>query len=135
MTIDENQLQNLVPLNGLTFDMRNELAQKSRTDTVTKGRYAFKHGDNDSESVYIVEGEVELLSEAGDALKQIKAGTEEAMHPLAPGQPRLLSARVVADATFIRINRDLIDLMFDVGSLLSPPARKNKGAFTSWMIQ
>jgi len=110
-TIDEHQLQRLVPLNGLTSDMLRELAQKSRIEDITAGRYAFKHGGTDKESVYIVGGEVELLGETGDSVKRIKAGTEEATHPLAPGQPRPLSARVVSDATFILINRDLLDLM------------------------
>jgi CRP-like cAMP-binding protein len=111
MTIDEHQLKTLVPLNGLTSDMIRELVEKSRTDTITTGRYAFKQGITDNESVYLVAGEVDLLDEAGESVKRIKAGTEEATHPLAPGQPRPLSARVISDATLIRIDRDLLDLM------------------------
>jgi len=111
ITIDKQLLKTLVPLNGLTTDMIRELEEKLRTENITAGRYAFKQGSTDNEVAYLVAGEVELLDEAGKSVKHIKASTEEATHPLAPGQPRPLSARVVSDATFIRINRDLLDLM------------------------
>ncbi|MCW8964430.1 MAG: cyclic nucleotide-binding domain-containing protein, partial [Gammaproteobacteria bacterium] len=111
VTIDEHLLKTFIPMNDLSSDKVRELAEKSSISTITAGRYAFKHGDTDNVSVYLVEGEIELLDETGNSLKHIKGGTDEAMHPLAPGQPRSLSARVVADATIIRINRDLLDLM------------------------
>lgn len=111
ITIDKQLLMTLVPLSGLTMDMIVELEEKLRTETITTGRYVFKQGSTDNEAAYLVAGEVELLDEAGKSVKHIKAGTEEATHPLAPGQPRTLSARIVSDATFVRINRDLLDLM------------------------
>jgi CRP-like cAMP-binding protein len=111
MTIDEHFLKSFVPMTDLTSDKVRELAEKSSTSTISAGRYAFKHGDTDNVSIYLTEGEIELLDETGNSLKHIKGGTDEAMHPLAPGQPRTLSARVVSDATIIRVNRDLLDLM------------------------
>lgn len=109
--VDKQVLRKLVPLNALNPEHFSELIGKVKTDTVTKGRYAFKKGDQDKASVYIIEGVVELLNEAGDVLKQIKAGEDDAIHPLAPLQPRQLSARVVEDATFARVDSDLLDLM------------------------
>jgi CRP-like cAMP-binding protein len=111
ITIDKQLLMTLVPLSGLAVDMIGELEEKLRTEAITTGRYAFRQGTTDNENVYLVAGEVHLLNEAGDLVKHIKAGTEEAKHPLAPGQPRPLGARVVSDATFVRIDRDLLDLM------------------------
>jgi len=111
ITIDTQLLKTLIPLNGLTADIIRELKEKLRTETIAAGRYVFKEGSTDNEVAYLIAGEVELLDETGKSVKHIKAGTEEAKHPLAPGQPRPLSARMVSDATFVRINRDLLDLM------------------------
>lgn len=109
--VDKQILRTLVPINGLNPEHFSELSGKVTSDAITKGRYAFKRGDEDKKSVYVIEGEVELINEAGDVLKTVKAGTPDATHPLAPLQPRQLSARVVSDATFARVDSDLLDLM------------------------
>ncbi len=110
-SIDKQILRALVPINGLNPERFSELTEKITVDTVTQGRYAFKRGDEDKKSVYIIAGEVELINEDGRALKQVKGGTPNATHPLAPLQPRQLSARVLKDATFVRVDSDLLDLM------------------------
>ena len=109
--VDKQLLRKLVPINGLTPEHFSELAGKITSDTVSKGRYAFKKGDEDKKSVYVIDGEVELLNDAGDVLKKIKGSDVDANHPLAPLQPRQLSARVSEDATFVRVDSDLLDLM------------------------
>ncbi|MCW8962515.1 MAG: hypothetical protein OQL16_01870, partial [Gammaproteobacteria bacterium] len=93
--VDKHILRKLVPINALNPEHFSELIGKVTTDKITKGRYAFKKGDNDKKSVYIIEGVVELLNESGDVLKSVKGGEEDANHPLAPLQPRQLSARVL----------------------------------------
>lgn len=109
--LDKQVLRTLVPINGLNPERFSELTEKVTVDTVTQGRYAFKHGDQDKKSVYIIAGDVELLNSDGQVLKRVKGGTPGATHPLAPLQPRQLSARVVQDATFVRVDSDLLDLM------------------------
>lgn len=109
--VDKQVFRTLVPINGLNPEHFSELIGKVSSEVITAGRYAFKIGDEDKNSVYIVEGELELLNEAGDSLKKIKGGTEDATHPLAPLQPRQLSARIISDATIIRVDSDLLDLM------------------------
>jgi len=86
--VDKQVLRKLVPINALNPEHFSELAGKVTSDVVTKGRYAFKKGDEDKASVYIINGTVELLNEAGGVLKQVKAGEDDANHPLAPLQPR-----------------------------------------------
>ncbi len=110
-TVDKQVLRTLVPINGLNPERFSELTEKVTVDTVTQGRYAFKRGDEDKKSVYVIDGEVELLNQDGQVLKNIKGGTPNATHPLAPLQPRQLSARIVKDATFVRVDSDLLDLM------------------------
>lgn len=109
--VDKQVLRKLVPINALNPEHFSELIGKIQVDEVSKGRYGFKRGDEDKKSVYVIEGEVELINEAGDVLKTIKAGDTDANHPLAPLQPRQLSARVTEDAKFVRVDSDLLDLM------------------------
>ncbi len=111
VAVDKQVLRTLVPINGLNPERFSELTEKITVDTVTAGRYAFKQGEQDKKSVYIIAGEVELLNQNGQALKRIKGGTPGATHPLAPSQPRQLSARIIKDATFVRVDSDLLDLM------------------------
>ena len=109
--VDKQVLKRLVPINALSPENFSELSGKATTDKVTKGRYAFKKDEQDKKSVYIIEGAVELLNDAGDTLKTVRAGDDDARHPLSPMQPRQLSARVLEDATFVRVDSDLLDLM------------------------
>jgi CRP-like cAMP-binding protein len=109
--VDKQVLKRLVPINALNPENINELVAKLTTDTISKGRYAFKKGDEDKKSVYVIEGAVELINENGEILKTIRAGDVDATHPLSPLQPRQVSAKVIEDATFIRIDSNLLDLM------------------------
>jgi CRP-like cAMP-binding protein len=109
--IDKQLLRSLIPINGLNAENFNELHEKVSAQTVTAGRYIFKRGDSDKDSIYLLEGEVDLINESGDVLKKIKSGTEAASHPLAPIKPRQLSARATADSKFVRIDSDLLDIM------------------------
>jgi len=109
--VDKQLFRSFVPINALNPDNFAELAGKTTTSVVTAGRYIFKKGDEDKMSVYLVDGEVDLVSEKGEVLKKITAGSEQAKHPLGHLQPRQLSAKVVKDATVIRVDSNLLDIM------------------------
>ena len=139
--VDKQVLRTLVPINGLNPEHFSELAAKISSEVITAGRYAFKKGDEDKNSVYIVDGELELLNEAGEPLKSVKGGTPDATHPLAPMVPRQLSARIKSDATIVRVDSDLLDLMltwdqtgsYDVEELNAESADDDDGG--DWMTK
>jgi CRP-like cAMP-binding protein len=141
--VDKQVLKRLVPINALNPENLNELVNKVTTDTVTKGRYAFKKGDEDKKSVYVIEGAVELVDEAGKVLKAVRAGDVDANHPLSPLQPRQVSAKVSEDATFVRIDSDLLDLMltwdqtgsYDVVELSSEEDEDEGGDWMTKLLQ
>ena len=141
--VDKQILRTLVPIDGLNPEHFSELAGKVKTEVITAGRYAFKKGDEDKNSVYIVAGELELLNDAGEVLKTVKGGTADATHPLAPMVPRQLSARITADATIVRVDSDLLDLMltwdqtgsYDVAELNADAADGDDGEGGDWMTK
>lgn len=107
--INSRALASLVPINALTQDNFEELASKTHIQSVQAGRTLFKAGESDKHSVYVLEGEVELIDETKTTV--IKAGSEEARHPLSPQQPRTQLARSKTDCTVAIVDRDLLDVL------------------------
>ncbi|MBU2478236.1 MAG: hypothetical protein KKA36_04035, partial [Gammaproteobacteria bacterium] len=59
---DKRTLQVLVPFNALSPVHFNEVAQKTVVEEIRAGRLVFKEGERDNQSVYLLEGEISLLS-------------------------------------------------------------------------
>jgi CRP-like cAMP-binding protein len=108
--IDPIQLQNFWPLGGLKQASVAALARKASREVIPKGRDLFHAGQSDKRTFYLVRGEVELRK--GDsAVAVIRAGTVEARNPLAPGQPRRLSAHTLSEIECLSIDSDLLDVI------------------------
>jgi len=108
--VDSNVLRTLVPPNALNAENFQELASKAVVESMKAGGTLFKAGASDRETVYLLSGEIELVSDKG-LEKIIKAGTESARHPLANQQPRQFSGKCRTDITFTRFDSDLLDIL------------------------
>ena len=102
-------LQTLVPFHTLSPTHFNEVAQKTTVESVRAGRYLFREGDCDNQSVYVLEGSVNLLS-GREVVNDIVGGTDAARHPIAHQQPRLVSACAHSRCVVARIDSSLLDL-------------------------
>ena len=108
--VDKNVLKVLVPPSALNVENFQELAGKTYVEEIAAGKAVFKEGDTDRQSVYLVDGSIELTSNKGDT-NTVMAGTDIAKHPLANQQPRKHTAIAVADSQIIRIDSDLLDIL------------------------
>jgi CRP-like cAMP-binding protein/rhodanese-related sulfurtransferase len=106
---DRRGLASLVPINALTQENLEELTRKAHIESVHAGRVLFKQGETDKHSVYVLDGEVEMIDAAQTSV--IKAGSPEARHPLSPQQPRAHLARAKTDCTVAIVDRDLLDVL------------------------
>ena len=104
-------LRDLVPINALSEAHIGEVTKKAAIEDVRSGRYVFRKGDRDYQSVYLLEGTVELIGEGRQVVSTVKAGAEDALHPLAHKQPRQLSARASGKITVARIDSRLLDVL------------------------
>lgn len=104
-------LRDLVPINALSEVHIAEVTKKAAIEDLRSGRYVFRKGDRDYQSVYLLEGTVELIGERRDLVSTVKAGSEDALHPLAHKQPRQLSARASGKVTVARIDSSLLDVL------------------------
>lgn len=108
--VDKAVLKALVPPSSLNAENFQELARKAILEEVPSGRVIFKKGDLDRKSVYVLEGQVELVGEAGPE-STITGGSPEAKHPIGNNQPRQLMARAKTSAKVTRIDSDLLDIL------------------------
>ncbi|NNE38448.1 MAG: cyclic nucleotide-binding domain-containing protein [Gammaproteobacteria bacterium] len=108
--IDKTILKTFVPPNALNYENFEELASKTHVEEVPAGRAIFKAGDSDNQSIYLVEGEVELKA-ANGAVSLIKAGSEQAKHAMSNLQPRKHTATTKSACKITRIDSDLLDIL------------------------
>jgi CRP-like cAMP-binding protein/predicted nucleic acid-binding Zn-ribbon protein len=109
--IDKKMLRDLVPINALSAVHVEEITRKAVIEEVRSGRYVFKSGDRDYQSVYLLQGTIELVGKGRDVVSTVNAGTEASLHPLAHKQPRQLSARASGTVTVVRIDSSLLDVL------------------------
>lgn len=102
------QICQFIPINELPAHVQNEVLNKANLIKVRKGGFAFKQGDRDEFSYYVVDGEIEL--HANNQLHAtITSGTDRARNAMAQLQPRQFSARASKATTVLQIRRDYLD--------------------------
>jgi formylglycine-generating enzyme required for sulfatase activity/CRP-like cAMP-binding protein/chromosome segregation ATPase len=104
-------LRDLVPINALSEAHVEEVTRKATIEDIRSGSYVFKKGDRDYQSVYLLDGTVELVGDGRAVVSTIKAGSKDALHPLAHKQPRQVSARAAGKVTVARIDSSLLDVL------------------------
>jgi CRP-like cAMP-binding protein len=105
----KKNLQELVPLNALSVTSFTEIAPKIVIEEVRSGHYLFRQGDHDNQSVYLLDGKVDLIDGKRKVTGEVEAGTDISRYPIANQQPRPLSARAVTRVVIARIDSLLLD--------------------------
>ncbi len=103
-------LRALSPIDSLKPENLKALAKKATVQEMPGGRFLFREGDCLKQTVYLLNGEVELHQ--GESMSQlVVGGQKEARHPLSPAIPRKYSARARSRIEYIAIDTDLLDVM------------------------
>jgi formylglycine-generating enzyme required for sulfatase activity/chromosome segregation ATPase/CRP-like cAMP-binding protein len=102
-------LQELIPLNALSSERFDALVGKIIIEEVRSGRYLFRKGDRDNQTIYLLAGKINLMDGFRKVSGEVEAGTDASRHPIASQQPRPLSAKVVSKAVIARIDSSLLD--------------------------
>ena len=110
LKIDANQIKSLSPINSLSSENKQDLVKKVTAFRVKAGHYIFKKDAKEKGHIYVLQGEVELVL-GKKVIKLIKAGTPEALEPIAHSFPRPVSARAKSEAIITKIDSDMIDIM------------------------
>ncbi|MGB5427997.1 MAG: SUMF1/EgtB/PvdO family nonheme iron enzyme [Gammaproteobacteria bacterium] len=110
LTVDSKLLQELVPLNALSAERFREVSEKILIEEVLAGHYLFRKGDRDNQSIYLLEGKVNLIDGFRKVTSEVEAGTDISRYPIANQQPRSLSARAVKKVVIAKIDSSLLDV-------------------------
>lgn len=108
--LSTEQLQRLNPISKLDEDGLNELVKKTYIETLAAGRNLFVRGQNDNWHYYLLHGDVSFSSPA-HATKYFSSQDRKAVLPLQPHIPRRTTVMAESDIEFIRIDRDLLELL------------------------
>ncbi len=108
--VDKGVLKSFVPPSALNAENFQELAGKAVVEEVAAGKTIFKPGDNDRKTVYLIEGELEITSEAGEKTT-LQSGADLAKHPVANFQPRKHTVVASSACKITRIDSDLLDIL------------------------
>jgi len=103
-------LMRLQPINSLLEDQIVELAAQTQEQALPAGKVLFKEGESDTDLIYLIEGQIEIVPSNGNPYR-VKSGTPESRKPLAEHNPRRGTAIAVTPILFIRIDNDLVDTM------------------------
>jgi CRP-like cAMP-binding protein len=110
VTIDNKLLQEIVPLNALSPERFREVSEKIIIEEVLAGRYLFRKGDKDNQSIYLLEGKINLIDGNRKVTSEVKGGTDPSRYAISNQQPRPLSARAVKKCIIARIDSGLLDV-------------------------
>jgi CRP-like cAMP-binding protein len=110
-TISLERLKKLEPLSNLSTERLEELVTLSYVDKFPIGMSVFREGDIDNQTVYLLEGDVQLNSLDGKISKVITAKDKEALYPLDDSQPRQVSCVALSRIEVVRIDNSVLDYM------------------------
>jgi len=110
--LDKKLLKGLFPLNNLSAVHLKEVTKKATIQEVPAGQFLLRKGKRDSETYYLLSGEVSII-DGRHIVGTIRSGAVEAKRPLVPGQPRPFSVRTNSKTTIMRIDTSLLDVLLD----------------------
>jgi formylglycine-generating enzyme required for sulfatase activity/rhodanese-related sulfurtransferase len=110
IAVDKKLLQEFAPLNALSNERFSEVSDKIIIEEVLAGRYLFRKGDRDNQSIYLLEGKVNLIDGFRKVTGEVEAGTDMSRYAISNQQPRPLSARAVKKCIIARIDSGLLDV-------------------------
>jgi formylglycine-generating enzyme required for sulfatase activity/CRP-like cAMP-binding protein/chromosome segregation ATPase len=109
--IDKKVLRDLIPINALSTTHLDEISRKAIIEDLRSGAYVFRKGDRDYQTVYLLEGQLDIIDESRNVTGRVTAGSEVARHPLMHKQPRQVGARAVGKVTVARVDSSLLDVL------------------------
>ncbi|MDZ7805411.1 cyclic nucleotide-binding domain-containing protein [Thiohalophilus sp.] len=104
-------LKKYEPIASLSTERLEELLSLLTLDSPGIGVSLFREGDIDNQTVYLLDGDIQLSSSDGAISKVITARDDEARFPLVDGQPRQATATALTRGHVIRIENSILDYM------------------------
>lgn len=102
-------LKQYTPLHNLNAANLERLAKRLVVEDIPKAGVVCREGDTDNDSIFLVEGGVELRSRDSSMARAMQAGAADAFFPVAPGRPRPYTVIATTAAKLFRIDNAALD--------------------------
>lgn len=109
--VSVDRLKQLEPISALSDARLEELVSLSYVDRVGLGVSLFREGDVDNQTIYLLDGDVQMTSSDGRIDKLISSRSQEAHFPLDDSQPRQASATAMTLTEIVRVDNSVLDYM------------------------
>lgn len=109
--IDIDRLRQLEPLTTLSDQRLQELMPLAELEHLDVGMSLFREGDIDNQTIYLLNGDVQLVSSDGKIDTAIAARSPAAQHPLDDSQPRQVSATAITPVEVVRFDNSILEYM------------------------
>lgn len=109
--VDSALFVNYIPLNALKTESQQNLARKSTLAEAAVGDYLFRIGQEASEALFLIEGEIQMEDAKGQPMTVIRAGEPASFHRIAHQSPRKVSARCLKSTRYLAVDASLLDVM------------------------
>ncbi|MGR9117631.1 MAG: cyclic nucleotide-binding domain-containing protein, partial [Gammaproteobacteria bacterium] len=112
MAVDINSeealiIRQMIPLSNLPYNQFVGLCDLLQIESAEQGEFLFRRGDNNSELYFLIDGSVDLKTEAF-VVETIKAGSDSARFAIAHQIPRKIDAVAASKIHFLRLNANMI---------------------------
>ena len=111
-TIDPEVLAKFYPLNALTHDELELLAEQTLLVHARGGKVLVQCGASDKKALYLISGKLELTASDGRAYR-IEEGSEQSLKPISHLDPHRYTVKTLTSSSFIRIDNHIIDNLLD----------------------
>lgn len=106
------QLKAFEPISALSTERLEELQGLADVEVLGVGVTIFREGDVDNQSVYLLDGDVQMRSVSDQSLNSsITHKANDAKHPLSEGQPRQVTCTAMTLAKVLRVDNSILDYM------------------------
>lgn len=125
--ITRERLKSLEPIAHLSNERLDELTGLAYIERLSPGMSVFREGDVDNQTVYLLDGDVQLTSADKKIDKVFTSKDKAAKFPIDDSQPRQASCVTLSRSEIVRIDNSVLDymMMWDqmaVSEMLNPPA-------------
>ncbi len=102
------QYRHCIPVNSLVKDAFEKLATETEFRKYQKNEQIFAIGDNDEDSLFLLEGEIALFSKDGKR-SIISTEHKQSLYAIASLKPRLFSAQAKKDSLLAAVKTKVLD--------------------------
>ncbi len=111
-TVDSKVLARLYPLNALTHDELEMLAEQTAMVRAKSGKVLVECGSSDKKALYLVNGKLELTAADG-RVHVIEEGSAQALKPISHLDPHRYTVKTLSPSSFIRVDNRIIDNLLE----------------------